>query len=126
MIPALSLVNSLAAPLETQLEDYAAGKCTAVELWLTKVEEYLKPHSIDDLVALLKKHGLAAPVASFQGGILESQGERRAESWQLFRKRAELCRLLGVETLVVACDVPPPLTQIVIERVQVSLQQAAQ
>ncbi len=125
MIPALSLVNSLAAPLEKQLEDYAAGKCTAIELWLTKVEEYLKTHSPEQFTGLLQRHGLSAQVASFQGGILESQGERRAEAWQLFRQRLDLCRILGVTTLVVACDVPPPLSQTVIERVQVSLQQAA-
>jgi 4-hydroxyphenylpyruvate dioxygenase len=69
---------------------------------------------------------LVAPVASFQGGILESQGERRAEAWQFFRRRLELCRAIGVQTLVVACDVPPPLSQLVLDRVQVSLQQAAQ
>ncbi len=125
MTPALSLVNSLASPLETQLEDYAAGKCSAVELWLTKVEEYLKSHSTTEFVALLQNNGLTAPVASFQGGILESQGERRAEAWQLFRRRLELCRTLNVQTLVVACDVPPPLSQKVIERVHVSWQQAA-
>ena len=49
-----------------------------------------------------------------------------ARSYRQRWPQKDLCRLLGVETLVVACDVPPPLTQIVIERVQVSLQQAAQ
>ena len=126
MIPALSLVNSLSAPLETQLEDYAAGKCQAVELWLTKIEEYLKAHSVPQFLELLQRHELLAPVASFQGGILESQGERRKVAWELFQQRLELCRQLGAKTLVVACDIPAPLSQTTIDRVQVSLKQAAQ
>jgi len=126
LIPALSLVNSLPAPLETQLEDYAAGKCAVVELWLTKVEEFLKSHSQQQFLELLGQHGITAPVASFQGGLLESQGERRVAAWDLFRQRLELCRQINVKTLVLACDIPAPLSQTTIERVQISLQQAAQ
>ena len=34
MKPAISTVCSLRAPLGSVLEDYAAGQCHAVELWL--------------------------------------------------------------------------------------------
>jgi 4-hydroxyphenylpyruvate dioxygenase len=37
-----------------------------------------------------------------------------------------LCRELQIGTIVVACDIPPPLSQQTIERVQVSLVQLAQ
>jgi 4-hydroxyphenylpyruvate dioxygenase len=69
---------------------------------------------------------MAAPVASFQGGLLASQGERRKEAWDLFARRLDLCRELQIGTIVVACDVPAPLSQQVLERVQVSLTQVAQ
>jgi sugar phosphate isomerase/epimerase len=66
------------------------------------------------------------PVASYQGGLLASQGEARREAWELFRRRLELCRELNIGTIIVACDVPAPLDQQTIERVQISLTQVAQ
>lgn len=125
MIPCLSQVCSLSAPLETTLADYAAGKCAAVELWLTTIEDFLRRKSAADLLQLLAEHRLTVPAAAYQGGLLASQGERRAEAWKLFISRLELCRQLNIPTIIVNCDVPAPLSQETIERVQVSLQQAA-
>jgi 4-hydroxyphenylpyruvate dioxygenase len=126
MQPALSTVCTLASPLENDLAHYAAGQCDAVELWLTKVETYLQKNSADDFLELLAEHKIAAPVAAYQGGLLDSQGDRRAETWRHFRKRLELCSQLGVGLLVVAADVAPPLEQEDLDRVRVSLRQAAE
>jgi 2-keto-myo-inositol isomerase len=125
MLPTLAQVCSLPSPLERDIADYAAGKCTAVELWLTKLEDWLKSHTTDDFRRLLAEHGMSAPVASFQGGILDSQGERRREAWSLFTRRLELCQAVDTPTIVVACDVAPPLFPQTIERVQASLVQVA-
>jgi 4-hydroxyphenylpyruvate dioxygenase len=97
-----------------------------VELWLTKLEQFLENHSHDDLKKLLEQNGIRAEVASFQGGLLASQGEARREAWKLFEKRLALCQQLGIKTLVVSCDVPRSLTQQDIERVRMSLGQLAQ
>ncbi|HTN75217.1 MAG TPA: sugar phosphate isomerase/epimerase [Pirellulaceae bacterium] len=126
MIPCLSQVCSLNSPFEKDIEDYAAGQCTAVEVWLTKLETYLKSHTLDDVRRLLDEQQVKLPVASYQGGLLASQGEQRRLAWQLFRERLVLCQQLGIETIVVACDVPRPLDQAALERVQVSLVEAAQ
>ena len=75
---------------------------------------------------LLEKHQIAAPVASFQGGLLVSQGDARREHWNHFAKRLELCKALGIKTLVVAGDVIGPIGQQDFDRLRVSLQQAAQ
>jgi 4-hydroxyphenylpyruvate dioxygenase len=75
---------------------------------------------------LLAAHEVAAPVASFQGGLLVSQGDARREHWDHFAKRLELCRALEIKTLVIAGDVLGPLGQQDFERLQVSLAQAAQ
>jgi 2-keto-myo-inositol isomerase len=125
MIPALSQVCSLASPFEKDIEDYAAGQCRALEIWLTKLEQYLQTHSVADVRRLCAQHEMAIPAASYQGGLLSSQGEKRQESWELFRRRLDLCAELNVPVLVVACDVPSPLVQATLERVSVSLQQAA-
>ena len=126
MIPTLSQVCCLNSSFSSDVEDFAAGQCRSLEIWLTKLENHLQSHSLAQVQALLAEHEMRAPVASFQGGLLATQGERRAEAWALFTQRLELCRALNIETLVVACDIPAPLSQTLLERVTVSLVQVAQ
>lgn len=126
MIPTLAQVCTLNASFESDLEDYAAGQCRSVELWFGKLENYLQSHTAAQVRELLAKHGLQAPVASFQGGLLTTQGDARREHWQLFERRLPLCAELGIGTLVLAGDIAGPLTQQDLERVQISLRQAAQ
>lgn len=125
MKPALSQVCSLDSAFERDIEDYAAGACGAIELWLGKLEGFLKDHTADDVRALLARHGVAAPVASYQGGLLVSQGERRREHWDHFARRLEMLKAIGVETLVVAADITGGLTQQDLDRVTASLAEAA-
>ena len=126
MVPTLSQVCCLNSPFDRDLEDFAAAGCRSVEVWLTKLENYLKTHTRKDVQFWLNKLQIALPVASFQGGLLASQGEARREAWDLFTRRLELCRELAIGTIVVACDVPAPISQMTIERVQASLVQIAQ
>lgn len=126
MIPTISQVCCLNSAFDRDLEDFAGAGCTHVEVWLTKLETYLEIHKLDDVRYWLEKTRLTLAIASLQGGLLASQGEARREAWELFRRRLDLCRELNIGTIVVACDVPPPLTQQTIEQVQVSLQQVAQ
>lgn len=123
---AISQVCSLHASLPQCIEDYAAGQCRAMEVWLTALEFYLQRESPATLQALLAEHEMALPVASYQGGLLVSQGEERQVAWDLFRQRLQLCQTIGIPTLVIAADVPAPLRQGDIERVQVSLHEAAE
>jgi 2-keto-myo-inositol isomerase len=126
MIPTLSQVCCLASPFDRDLEDFAAAGCESVEVWFTKLETYLENHTLDDVRYWLEKTRLKLAVASYQGGLLASQGEQRREAWDLFRRRLDLCRELSIATMVVAIDVPLPIDQQTIERVQVSLVQVAQ
>lgn len=126
MTPALAQVCTLNAPFEQDIADYAAGQCHAVELWLGKLETYLESHTVDDAKSILAKHEMSAPVASFQGGLLTSQGEARRLAWEHFERRLALCRQLGVRTIVVAGDVMGLLNQQDFERLMVSLEQAAE
>jgi 2-keto-myo-inositol isomerase len=126
MLPTLSQVCCLNSPFDRDLEDFAGAGCQAVDVWLTKLETYLEAHTLEDVRYWLEKMRLSLPVASYQGGLLASQGERRREAWELFSRRLDLCRELNIGTIVVACDIPPPLDRQTIERVQVSLTQVAQ
>jgi 4-hydroxyphenylpyruvate dioxygenase len=126
MIPTISQVCCLNSPFDRDLEDFAAAGCQSVEVWLTKLETYLQTHTVKDVRYWLDRLRLSLPVASMQGGLLASQGEARREAWELFERRLKLCRELKIGTIVIACDVPPPLTQQTIERVEMSLRQVAQ
>lgn len=123
MLATISQVCSLNSPFQQDLEDYAAGHCGSVELWLTKFETWLQTHALDDFRRLRDKLELQTPVASYQGGVLASQGERRKEAWDLLDRRLTLCKQAGIGTIVVACDVPRAgFDQQTLDRVIVSLQ----
>ena len=126
MKPALAQVCSLGSSLENDIEEYAAGQCQAIELWWGKVDAYLEKHSTADLRGLLERHRMTAPVISYQGGLLTSQGDYRQEHWASFTRRLAICRELGVQTMVVAGDIAGPLGQQDLDRIQVSLAQAAE
>jgi sugar phosphate isomerase/epimerase len=126
MTPALAQVSTLNSPLERDIEDYAAGKCPAIELWWGKLESFLATHSIGDVRRLLERHDMAAPVVSLQGGLLSSQGDARREAWQLFARRLELASELGIETLVISNLVGSSMGEQDVERFRASLRQAAE
>lgn len=107
------------------IADYAAGACHAIEIWLGKLDRYLEEHSVDDVRRLFDEHRVMSPVASFQGGLLVSHGDARREHWTAFARRLDLLRSLGIGTLVVAGDIVGPLTQADLDRVGVSLAEAA-
>src|SRR5258706_12884226 len=102
MIPTLSQVCSLTSRFDADIEDYAAGKCESVEIWLTKLEDYLQRHSVAEVKEWLARVGGSAPVASFQGGILASQGERRKEGQDPCLPRLAICLDIGSVTIVIA------------------------
>ncbi len=125
MIPALSQVCSLNSAFEKDVEDYAAGACHTLEVWLGKLESYLERHSVDDVRRLLDAQTMTAPVASYQGGLLVSQGDARREHWAHFDRRLSLCKQLGIGTLVVAGDIGAPFDEQAFDRLRMSLVQAA-
>jgi 2-keto-myo-inositol isomerase len=125
MIPALSQVCSLESPFEKDIEDYAAGGCRTIELWVGKLDAYLEKHSLAEVRALLDSHQVRTPVASFQGGLLTSQGEFRKQHWESFVRRLEQCAALEIGTLVVAADVTGALDEQVLGRIEHSLGEAA-
>lgn len=108
-IPALGTVCSLDADLATILDDYAAGHCGAVDLWLGHAERFLATEEPERLRDLLAASGIRVVAASFQGGLLLADGESGREHRTLFGHRIDLCRGLGIPLLVVAGDAFGPL-----------------
>ncbi len=125
MRPAIATVCSLESPLETVLEDYAAGHIDAVDLWLGQADAFLKERPAAALREAFARQGIAPVAASFQGGLLTSQGEARAEHWKTFEGRLALSRDLGIPVLVVAGDAHGPLGPQDLGRLSASLVEAA-
>lgn len=126
MIACLSQVSSLGSSFEDDIDGYADAAGSAIELWLTKLEEYLTAHTVIEVKSRAADRGLKLAAASFQGGLLVSQGEARRVAWDQFQRRLDLCAELTVPVLVVVADFLGPFNETDIERAQVSLRQAGE
>lgn len=126
MLPCISQVCSLGSSFEDDIDGYADAAGSAIELWLTKLEDYLATHAVADVTSRAADRGLKIAAAAFQGGLLVSQGEARKAAWEQFRRRVELCSALRVPVLVVVADFLGPFGQTDIERAAVSLRQSGE
>lgn len=104
---------------------YADGGCTALEVWLTKLETHLQAASLAETRQLLADRGVTLPVAAYQGGLLLSQGEARKAHFDHFRKRLDLCQTFGISTLILVADFVQKPDPTALQRALVSLNQAA-
>ena len=85
MIPTLSQVCCLHSPFDRDLEDFAAGKLPERRSLADQARRLLEiAHAQGRAVLARKDSASTLPVASFQGGLLASQGEARREAWELF------------------------------------------
>jgi 4-hydroxyphenylpyruvate dioxygenase len=122
----ISEATTLPHTFAEDVKDYAAGGCTAMEVWLTKLETHLESHSAAATKRLLDDHQMKLAAASYQGGLLLSQGDERRAHYDHFRRRLDLCQLFGISTLLVVADFVQAVDQQALSRAVVSLKQAAQ
>jgi 2-keto-myo-inositol isomerase len=126
MIPCISEATTLPASFAEDVQAYAAAGCPAMEVWLTKLETHLESHSVGDTRKLLEDKQMLLAAASYQGGLLLSQGDQRKAHYDHFRRRLELCQQLGINTLLVVADFVEAVDHTSLGRAVVSLRQAAQ
>ncbi len=126
MNPCISEASTLPSTFAEDVAAYADGGWTAMEVWLTKLEKHLETHSTEDTRRLLADRGLALAAASYQGGLLLSQGEQRKAHYDHFRRRLDLCGHFGIPTLLVVADFVDNVEETGLQRAVVSLAQAAQ
>lgn len=107
------------------IAQYADGGCTNVEVWLTKLEQHLTHHSLDDTQKLLTDRGITIPAAAAQGGLLLSQGEARRSHFDHFKRRLDLCQRLSIPTMVLVADFAGTIDSLALNRSIVSLSEAA-
>jgi sugar phosphate isomerase/epimerase len=105
---------------------FADAGCNAMEVWLTKLETHLETHSVAETRKLLDERQVTLAAASYQGGLLLSQGEQRKAHYDHFRRRLDLCQQLGIDTLLVVADFVEMVDSTALGRAVASLRQAAQ
>jgi 2-keto-myo-inositol isomerase len=125
MKPCISEATTLPASFADDVAACADGGCPALEVWLTKLEQHLQTHGADDTRKLLADRGVALAAASYQGGLLLSQGEQRRAHYDHFKRRLDLCQAFGIPTLVVVADFVEKADGDALRRALASLQEAA-
>src|SRR5262245_51617790 len=126
MKPCLSEATTLPTSFPNDVAAYVDGGCSAMEVWLTKLETHLETHSAAETKKLLDDRGMTLAAASYQGGLLLSQGEQRKVHYEHFKRRLDLCQHFGIGTLLVVADFVERVDTTGMERAVVSLAQAAQ
>jgi sugar phosphate isomerase/epimerase len=122
----ISEATTLPCTFEEDVQTYASTGCSALEVWLTKLETHLETHSAGDTRKLLEDKHLTLAAAAYQGGLLLSQGEARKAHYDHFRRRLDLCHQFGIGTLLVVADFAEAVDATALARAVVSLRQAAQ
>ena len=122
----ISEATTLSAPFAEDVEAYAEAGWRAMEVWLTKLENHLESHSAAQTHKLLEERQMTLAAASYQGGLLLSQGEQRRAHYDQFRQRLDLCRQFDIPTLLIVADFQEAVDQSSLERAVISLKQAAQ
>jgi sugar phosphate isomerase/epimerase len=126
MKPCISEATTMPGSFGDDVNAFADGGCMAMEVWLTKLENHLKQHSAVETRKLLENRGMTLAAASYQGGLLLSQGEQRKAHYDHFRRRLDLCQQFSIPTLVVVADFVEAVDATALGRAVVSLKQAAQ
>jgi 2-keto-myo-inositol isomerase len=126
MIPCISEACTLKHSFQDDVAGYSEGGCRAMEVWLTKLEDHLNQHSPLETRSLLEDRQMTLAAASYQGGLLLSQGEQRKAHYDHFKRRLDLCQSFGIPTLVLVADFVQRPDSAGLERSVVSLREAAQ
>ncbi len=101
---AISQATTMAHSLEEDLEAFAKAQWPGLELWITKIENYLKNHSVQHLKDLLDSYPIQKIAASYQGGILQINQESQKLHLEQFRQRLEMCQALQIPLLTIIGD----------------------
>jgi 4-hydroxyphenylpyruvate dioxygenase len=125
MKPCISQATTLTSSFSDDVQAYAEAGCDALEVWLTKLETHLEKHSPAQTRQMLAERGLKPVAASYQGGLLLSQGEQRRAHFDDFKRRLDLCQAFAIPTLVIVADFVEKVDAVSLERAVVSLGEAA-
>jgi sugar phosphate isomerase/epimerase len=122
----ISEATTLPRTFSEDVAAYAEAGYSAMEVWLTKLEQHLESNSADGTRQFLAEHRMTLAAASYQGGLLLSQGEERRAHYDHFRRRLEMCQQFAIGTVLLVADFVTTVDRTDLQRAVVSLKQAAQ
>ncbi len=106
MRPCMSQATTLTTPFEADVVALAQAGWDLVEIWLPKLETFLRQGSPAKARSLLTDHGLTAAGAAGQGGLISTAGEARKALREQYLRRLDLLAELAVPTLILTADFP--------------------
>ena len=80
MKPCISQAMTMPCSFADDVANCADAGCSALEVWLTKLEQHLAAHSLEETRQVLAERPVVLAAASYQGGLLLSQGDARQAS----------------------------------------------
>ena len=105
---AINEATTMTSSFEDDVVAYSRAGWMAVELWLAKVETYLRSHSLHEARTLLDDHGIVAAGACAH--FIEVDDEESQSKRDRLSRIVELCEALGAETLTAVVRTPEPVT----------------
>src|SRR5262245_22907848 len=126
MLPCIPQATSPPTTFAEDVANYPAAGSTALEVWLTKLEQHLQEVSAGDTRKALADREVKLVAAAYQGGLLLSQGDQRKAHFEHFKRRLDLCQQFGIPTMLLVADFATQLDAQSLGRAVVSLTQAAQ
>ena len=121
----ISQLSTLSTPIEAEFKAYARGGWEFCEVWLTKLETYLKDHSIAEARSLFNEFAIKPISAACQPGLLVARGEEERSHWSDFERRLALLAELAIDLLVITPDFVHPIREDDPGRVRAKLAEAA-
>jgi 2-keto-myo-inositol isomerase len=122
----ISQATTLPNSFVEDLDAYSTGGWTGMEVWLTKLETHLEKHTPLATKKRIEEKQIQLVAASYQGGLLLSQGDQRKAHFDHFKRRLMICQEFNIPTMVLVADFVQKIDPLAIERSIVSLKQAAQ
>jgi 2-keto-myo-inositol isomerase len=105
MILAFHGATTMTSDLETDVAITAGAGFKALELWAAKMDRYLATHSLADLRALFRNHGIL-PLAINSIEFIAFRGNEYAQIQERLHELGRIAQAIGCPTVVV---VPSPL-----------------
>ena len=122
----ISQAVTMPRSFDADIRAAAEAGCENIEVWLTKLEQHLEVANVEQTQALIADHHVNLVAASYQGGLLLSQGDQRKLHFDHFKRRLELCEQFRIPTLVLVADFAVKVEQTSLQRAVVSLTQVSQ
>lgn len=96
----LNPATTMPSSFEMDAEAYAAAGFRHTELWLAKVRDYLKTHTLDDARKVLDRAGIEAAAACAFSGLALVSGDARKPLLADYAQTLEICQALGAPVLI--------------------------